>query len=66
MKFFGKRNNINTLKTLWNFSQKGNLWRFFFAGKDTIVGETRDNEEKIVYFFSLDANTGKTFLKNHK
>lgn len=66
MKFFRKRKNTNTLNPLWRFSQKGNLWRFFFAGKTTIVGETRDNEKKIVYFFSLDANSGKTFLKNHR
>ena len=66
MKLFGKRKNTNTLNPLWKFSQKGNLWRFFFAGKNMIVGETRDNEAKVVYFFSLDVSKGKTFLKNHR
>jgi len=62
MRLFGLKNK---LKPLWSFSQKGNLWRFFFAGSNTIVGETRDIESKIVYFFSININTGKPYIKNH-
>ena len=58
--------NKNKIKPLWTFSQKGNLWRFFFAGSNIIIGETRDIESKIVYFFSLDVNTGKAFIKNFR
>ncbi len=48
----------------WKFSQNGNLWKFIFAGKSTIVGETRDIEKKLLYFFCLDAATGKQHLRN--
>ena len=65
MKFFTSRNK-NNLKPLWAFSQKGNLWRFFFAGSNTIIGETRDIDSKLVYFFSLDSKTGKPYIKNHR
>ena len=65
MSLFRSRNK-NKLIPLWTFSQKGNLWRFFFAGSNTIVGETRDIESKIVYFFSLNTNTGKSYIRNHR
>jgi len=65
MRLFGSINK-NRLKPLWRFSQKGNIWRFFFAGSNTIIGETRDIKSKLVYFFSLDVNTGKTYIKNFR
>lgn len=56
----------NKLKPSWEFSQKGNLWRFIFCGENIIAGETRDIENKILYLFTIDFNSGKTFLKNYK
>ncbi|HEY5536284.1 MAG TPA: DUF4905 domain-containing protein [Ignavibacteria bacterium] len=52
------------LKPLWIFSQKGNLWRFFITDIGIVVGETRDLEKKIVYFFSLEIGTGKINFQN--
>jgi hypothetical protein len=52
------------LSPLWQFSQKGNIFRLHFADDDILTGETRDPETKRVYFFSLDVKTGKVFLKN--
>jgi hypothetical protein len=61
MKLFG---NKNSLKPLWRFSQKGNLWRFHFGGNEFIAGETRDMNTKKVYLFSLNYKTGKVYLKD--
>lgn len=55
----------NKLRPHWIFSQSGNLWRFIFAGEDTIIGETRDIEKRLLYLFSLNIITGKTFLKDY-
>lgn len=52
------------LKPDWVFSQTGNLWRFIFGGEKYIVGETRDLNNRIVYFFVIDITTGKTLLKD--
>ena len=57
-------NDNKIIKPFWNFSQKGNLWRFIIAGSDIIAGETRDIQNRIVYFFTLQISTGKTYLKN--
>lgn len=54
----------NKMNILWKFSQKGNLWRLFFSGKDTIVGETRDFRNKRLYLFSVNAEDGKPNFKN--
>ncbi len=48
----------------WSFSQTGNLWKFIFAGENIIAGETRDNERKKLFLFSLDVNTGKCLMKD--
>jgi len=61
MKIFGKKNK---LQPDWKFSQKGNLWKFVFAGGKIIAGETRDTENKLLYLFTLDTETGECFLKN--
>jgi hypothetical protein len=66
MKLSALKKNKKKLKPIWKFSQRGNLWRFFFADKNIIVGETRDIKSKNVYFFSLDVKSGKTFLKNYQ
>jgi hypothetical protein len=52
------------IKPEWVFNQNGNLWRFVFGGKEFIAGETRDLEEKKLYLFTFDVQTGKEFLKN--
>jgi hypothetical protein len=57
--------NKNKLEIFWSFSQSGNIWRFIFGGNKYIVGETRDKVNKKLYFFTLDYNTGKIFLKNY-
>lgn len=62
MKIFG---NKNGLSPDWKYSQKGNLWKFIFAGKNKIAGETRDIENKKLYLFTLDVSSGKPFLKNY-
>jgi len=61
MNFLKKKNK---LKPGWIFSQNGNLWRFIFGGDNLIVGETRDLNKRIVYFFVIDISSGKTLLKN--
>ncbi|MCE1165299.1 MAG: DUF4905 domain-containing protein [Bacteroidetes bacterium] len=61
MKIFGKKYKMNPD---WKFSQNGNLWKFIFAGKNNIAGETRDVEKKILYFFSLDISSGRHHVKN--
>ena len=53
------------LSPLWSFSQKGNIWKLLFAGNDILTGETRDIDDKRVYFFSIDIKTGKSLLKNY-
>jgi len=62
MKIFGKEK----VKKKWTFSQKGNLWRIVFAGNNCLAGETRDNEKRSVYFFSLDYKSGKVFLSDYE
>ncbi|MDD5361565.1 MAG: DUF4905 domain-containing protein [Ignavibacteria bacterium] len=54
----------NKLSPQWKFSQKGNLWKFVFAGKKIIAGETRDIENKLLYLFTIDVETGNSYLKN--
>jgi hypothetical protein len=60
MKLFER--NKNKIKPEWVFNQKGNLWKFIFGGKKYIAGETRDLEEKKLYLFSLDIQTGRKLL----
>ncbi|MGB9696770.1 MAG: DUF4905 domain-containing protein [Ignavibacteria bacterium] len=55
----------NKLHPHWIFSQSGNLWRFIFAREDTIVGETRDIDKRLLYLFSLNIITGEIFLKDY-
>lgn len=62
MKIF-ERNKFK-LKPEWVFNQKGNLWKFIFGGKNFIVGETRDIENKLLYLFVININTGKKLLSN--
>jgi hypothetical protein len=57
--------NKNIIKPAWKFSQKGNLWRIFVTGSKILIGETRDLQEKKVYFFSIDINNGRTNLNNY-
>ncbi len=59
------KTNINLLKPSWSFSQQGNLWRIFITSNDILIGETRNLEEKIVYFFSLNLENGEHYLKNY-
>jgi len=59
------RTNKYSLKKSWSFSQLGNLWRIFITSNDILIGETRNLEEKIVYFFSIDLNSGNHFFKNY-
>lgn len=61
MKLFRKK---KTLEPKWKFSQKGNLWRFYFGGNELIAGETRDLDTKKVYLFSLNYKTGEVYLKD--
>jgi hypothetical protein len=55
--------NKYKIKPEWVFNQKGNLWKFVFGGKEFIAGETRDLEEKKLYLFTLEIQTGKRLLK---
>lgn len=55
----------NKLYPHWTFSQSGNLWRFIFAGKDIIAGETRDIDKRLLYLFSMNIITGEIFLKDY-
>lgn len=58
------RQNKNLLKPHWTFSQNGYLWRFFITSNDIVIGETRDIEKKIVYFFSLNLESGLPYFQN--
>lgn len=57
--------NNNIIKPAWKFSQNGNLWRIFVTGSKILIGETRDLQEKKVYFFSIDINNGRTNFNNY-
>ena len=59
------KTNKNLLKPFWSFSQQGNLWRIFITSNDILIGETRNLEEKIVFFFSLNLENGEHYLKNY-
>lgn len=52
------------LKPFWRFSQTGNLWSIYNAGKNYITGETRDKDKKLPHFFTIESRTGKVLLKN--
>jgi hypothetical protein len=56
----------NNIKPVWKFSQKGNLWKFIFAGNKYIVGETRDIKKKTLYLFSIRVNNGRKLLTDYK
>jgi hypothetical protein len=56
----------NKIKPLWKFSQKGNLWKFVFAGNKYIVGETRDITDKTLYLFSIRISDGRKILTDFK
>jgi hypothetical protein len=56
----------NKLKPAWKFSQKGNLWKFIFAGKKYIAGETRDIARKTLYLFAIRIEDGKKILTDFK
>ena len=58
------RKNKNNLKPEWIFNQKGNLWKFIFGGNNFIAGETRDIENKILYFFSISIKDGKRHMSD--
>ena len=55
----------NRVKPGWVFSQNGNMWRFVFAGRNAIAGETRDTEKNILYIFALNTIKGNTYIKNY-
>ena len=59
------KTNKNLIKPSWSFSQQGNLWRIFITSNDILIGETRNLEEKIVFFFSLNLENGEHYLKNY-
>jgi hypothetical protein len=59
------KTNKNSLKPSWSFSQQGNLWRIFITSNDILIGETRNLDEKILYFFSLNIENGEHYLKNY-
>lgn len=54
----------NIIKHEWKFSQKGNLWSIYNAGKNFITGESREEKDKPPYFFTIDSKTGKVIIKN--
>ncbi|MCI0472786.1 MAG: DUF4905 domain-containing protein [Ignavibacteria bacterium] len=56
----------NKIKPLWKFSQKGNLWKFIFAGNKYIAGETRDITDKTLYLFSIRISDGRKMLSDFK
>lgn len=56
----------NRIKPLWKFSQKGNLWKFIFAGNKYITGETRDITDKTLYLFSIRISDGSKMLTDFK
>jgi hypothetical protein len=56
----------NKIKPVWKFSQKGNLWKFIFAGEKYIVGETRDIPNKTLYLFTILIEDGKKILSDFK
>jgi len=59
MKLFGTKYRIN-----WKYSQKGNLWKIVFAGKNIILGETRNPDVHEVFYFAIDFTNGKPLMKN--
>jgi hypothetical protein len=52
------------LKPHMTFSQKGNINRLFLSGNDILVCETRDLQDKEVFFFSLNYVTKEIYLKD--
>lgn len=62
MKLFER--NKYKIKPEWVFNQNGNLWKFVFGGKEFIAGETRDLENKKLYLFTIEIQSGKKLLSN--
>ena len=51
------------LKPIWEFSTGVLIWRIFISSQNTIVGETRNQEEKSTSFFCVNGRTGKSLWK---
>ncbi len=56
----------NILKPAWRFSQHGNLWSIYNAGKNFITGETREEKKKLPLFFTVNAKTGEVILRDYQ
>ena len=42
----------------WTYVSRGSIWRIVFSQSGTIVGESRDHEQKTASFFCIDERTG--------
>lgn len=49
----------NRLTPAWTYRASGIIWRLLVDARDTLVGETRDQEQKTASFFAVDAATGR-------
>ncbi len=54
----------NIFKVHWKLNFKDPIWRIFPSSQKVILTETRDIENKIAKFHSVDLNTGKFLWKN--
>ncbi|MBK7980422.1 MAG: DUF4905 domain-containing protein [Ignavibacteriae bacterium] len=52
------------LKKTFSFIDKNQIWRLLISESDKLLIETRDLENKEVFFNYIDLNTGKSILKN--
>jgi len=52
--FFGSGNR----KPEWSYAAHGSIWRIEISESGKILGESRDQEQKVVSFFCLEAETG--------
>lgn len=50
----------------WTFTTEGALWRILFSEHGMIVGEDRDEEEKLLSYFCLDGLTGRVLWDRQK
>lgn len=54
------------IKKLYSYSDKKQIWRLLLSDSDKLIVETRDTEEKQVYFHALDLFSGKKIFKKHQ
>lgn len=52
------------LKKIFSFTDKNQIWRLLISDTDNLIIETRDTDNKEVFFHSINLQKGKTVFEN--